>query len=280
MSPQQVQYCAPNIDIDVGNHYTCFEYKELVSIAKAFNKYIMKNKLCGTQVCVQRKPIEIVDSKKQLWTNIYNQLSPLCKYEHCWVDLAIIDSISDKQLRKKIRYFTFKPKMTETNDTWLNTTDINYVLQQYQDYDKSFKFLGALPSDFYKVTKVDYSKLFDYPKLGIVFNLDKHDDPGSHWTAFFIDHYKKSIEYFDSAGMPPNKRIKAFIKRLRSKYLYNYKYRENKMVHQKENSECGIYAIYYIIQRLLGFTFDEISSRVIPDKQMNKFRKYIFRPLV
>jgi Ulp1 protease family, C-terminal catalytic domain len=275
-----MQYCAPNLDhLDIKDHYTCFDHAELVSIAKAFNRYIRKNNVCSSpNVCVPRRPIEITSSKKELWNNIYKHLSPICKYEYCWVDLDIVDEIKDKKLRDKIRYFTFKPKTTETHDAWLNTSDINYVLRQYEIFDRSFKFLGALPSDFYKVTRVDYHKVFDFAKIAIVFNLDAHDEPGSHWTAFFIDHHSKSIEYFDSAGKRPNKRIKQFIDKIWTKYLGNYRFKLNKVVHQRENSECGIYAIYYIIQRLLGFTFEDISSNVISDKQINKFRKHIFRP--
>ena len=34
-----------------------------------------------------------------------------------------------------------------------------------------------------------------------VINLDKHDQPGSHWVAVYDDGEK--VEYFDSFGFPP-----------------------------------------------------------------------------
>ena len=315
-----MSYCSPSVDIS--DHYTCFEYDELIQIANAFNKYINANKICprrkhgvknndknkdknkdknsrvsrkssktkrggskhtnSVTECIVEKPITVSGKdKRELWYSIYNRLKYICSYEHCWVDLDFVDGISDRDLRERIRWFTFKPKMTRTNNSWLGTQDINNVLQQYQELDTSFKFLGALPSDFYKVTRVDYNKVFDHKRIGMVFNLDGHKQPGSHWVAFLIDNVSKTLEYYDSAGKLPNRNIQTFIDTV-NKYLqshnYNYTQHYNTKKHQFKNSECGVYAIYFIIQRLLGFDFNYITDRVILDKQMNAFRKVIFRP--
>ena len=213
-----MSYCAPSIDIK--DHYTCFEFHELKTIAKSFNDYIAKNKSCPVKrgsrkngiSCNPKRPIKIENkTKRELWFSIYNRLKYLCPYEYCWVDLDFINGLDDKDLQEKLQWFTFKPKMTRTQNAWLSTQDINNVLQQYQDIDPSFKFLGALPSDFYKVTRVDYSKIFDHKRIAIVFNLDEHDQPGSHWVAFLIDNKSKTLEYYDSAGKRPNRNIQSFI---------------------------------------------------------------------
>ena len=284
-----MSYCAPNVDIR--DHYTCFEFDELKSIAVAFNNYIAKNKKCPTRKgqkqksktkCEPNRKINIYNkTKRQLWNSIYRRLKYLCPYEYCWIDLDFINQIDDKNLKEKLTWFTFKPKMTRTKNAWLSTQDINNVLQQYQEIDPSFKFLGALPSDFYKVTRVDYNKIFDYKRIAIVFNLDGHKDPGSHWVAFLIDNTSKTLEYYDSAAQKPNKNIQVFIDTVKS-YIesqgYNYKLYYNTTKHQFQNNECGVYAIYFIIQRLIGFDFNHITKNVILDKQMNQFRNIIFRP--
>lgn len=268
--------CSPNIDVT--SHYTCFDIDELIQIANAFNQYIKDNRLCKKNKCVPTKLINIENkTKEKLWKSIYNRLNKICKYEWCWVDQDFIKGIPDKNLQEKIRYFTFKPKMDKNKYNWLSTKDINNVMQQYQEFDKSFKFLGALPCDFYKITKVNYDDIQNYKKIGIIFNLDTHNKGGSHWVAFLIDNKKKSIEYFDSTGNPPNLYIKQFIKFLKSEIIKDYNYFQNKYVHQKKNSECGVYSMYYIIQRLLGNDFNDITSHVINDNQMRIFRKYIFR---
>ena len=148
--------------------------------------------------------------------------------------------------------------------------DIDNVLQQYQDLDPTFKFLGALPSDFYRLTHVDYSRIFDHKRIGIVFNLDTHNEPGSHWVSFLIDNKKKTLEYYDSAGRIPNKNIQMFIDRV-DHYLkqYNlaYKTHYNTVKHQLQNNECGVYAIYFMIQRLLGKDFNEIIKNIELEKK-------------
>ena len=55
-----------------------------------------------------------------------------CKINDNWPEIK-------ENLREKIRLFTFKPKMTKTQYSWLSTMDINQVMQQYQEYDKNFK---------------------------------------------------------------------------------------------------------------------------------------------
>lgn len=274
--------CSPNIEIDISKHYTCFTYSELKEIALAFNIFIQTNKVCGIttdgDICIPRKLINISKkNKKELWESIYRRLKPICKYEYCWLDLDFISIIPDPYLKEKIEYFTFKPQIPSKKYSWLNTRDINNVLQQYQEVYDSFKFIGAVPSDFYKVTTVYYKDIFDYEKIGVVLNLDNHKQQGSHWVALLIDNKNKSIEYFDSAGKIPNRNIKIFINKL-SKYCKNYKIHINKIKHQYENNECGIYAIYFIIQRLKNNSFESICNSNIPDEKMNKFRNVIFRP--
>ena len=278
---QRVDFCSPNVSVE--NHWTCFELYELKEIALAFNIYIQRNKICNEQldICSPKKLIKINNkTKKQLWKSIYNSLELVCKYEHCWVDLDFVKKIDDKYLQDKIKYFTFKPKMNERSDKWLGTKDINNVLQQYQEFDHSFKFLGALPSDFYKVTKVKWKEIYNYKKIGIVFNLDGHRELGSHWVAFLIDNTNKTLEYYDSTGNLPNANIQKFINKiidfLKKDSKLQYITKINKIRHQYKNSECGIYSIHFIIQRLLGYTFEEITTTIIKDDDMKKFRSRIF----
>lgn len=267
--------CAPNIVKE--DSYTCFTLQELEEIALAFNIYIQTNNICNSDTCVPKRLIPIENmTKKELWNKINEALGVICGNEVCWIDQKFIKNIKDKYLRDKLLDFTFKPK-APGSDQWLSTSDINKVMEQFQEFDQSFKFLGALPCDFYLHTKVEYQKIKLYKKVGIVFNLDKHNQPGSHWVAFLIDNVSRSMEYFDSAGDKPNKCIKLFIDMLKKKWLMKYKYLVNKQIHQKQNSECGVYAMYFLIQRLLGNKFDDISNNIVRDKSMSMFRKYIYR---
>ena len=259
--------CAPN-NINTLDHWTCFSHSELVSIAIAFNEFSKKH---------DGRPIDISLPKKALWKEIYNRLLPVCKYEYCWVDLKFINLIKDKTLREHIKYFVFKPKMSKEANSWLNTEDINFVLSQYTAALSYFKFLGAQPSDFYKLLPFDIKQYTAQNFVGLVLNHDKHNQPGSHWVALLVNNVQKKIEYFDSVGAKPPRNICTFIKKLLI-HLKGYKYIRNKITHQLKNSECGVYSIYFIIRRILGDSFEELTQTIIRDDQMKTFRKYIFKP--
>jgi hypothetical protein len=301
--------CSPYVThgrkFSIDNHYTCFTKSELLSIINAFNKYIINKNLCaknelnGDTVCIKKLNLITINSHntiKELWDKIYNTLNPICKYEHCWVDLDFINKIKDKQLVDKLRYFTFKPKFYNGREEWLNTLDINYIMKQYEKTYPSFCYIGTEACDFYNFTNINYPKLFESNTVGIVFNLDKTGERGSHWTSLFIDNTNNTLYYFDSTGRDPNKYIHDFIKLYIKKYSkYSSKYTKeqqqqselenpqefivyvNKNVHQKGNTECGVYSIYFLIKKIK--TNDPINTIRITDDQMKLFRKYIFNRL-
>ena len=90
--------------------------------------------------------------------------------------------------------------------------------------------------------------------------------------------------YFDSFGSKPNKYIYKFIKEYIKYYIKGkndikdiniFNVYINRQVHQEENNECGMYAIYFIIKKLKDIN-KPINNRKIHDKEMSSFRKYIF----
>lgn len=279
-----IQYCAPNVNngLDINSHYTCFDEDELREIAKTYNSFIQKDNICHLNKCVTGSTIEDIEKKdrKQLWKDIYERLMVLCRYEWCWLNLDFINEIEDENMRNKIHYFTFKPKMTETRYAWLSNKDIDYVIKQYEKTNKNFKYIGAHPSDYFEITEWNISQFKNPQLIGIVFNLDTHKESGSHWVCFVVDNANKTMEYFDSAGQAPTKYIKVFIKKLlKSKEFKDYTFKRNKKVHQKENSECGVYCINFMIERLNGKSFEEISDNIIGDNLMNNMRDLFFRPI-
>jgi hypothetical protein len=47
--------------------------------------------------------------------------------------------------------------------------------------------------------------------------------------------------------------------------------------HQKSQTECGLYSLYFIRKRLVGTPYTFFQDYKIPDRQMIEFRKYVFR---
>lgn len=266
-------YCSPSKKPH-NNIHTCYDSDDIKALVVAFNKYIKKSKLCKEDKCISSKPININQSDKDLYHNLKNELKMLCEYDFCWLDLDFIRHIDDKNLRDSLLYFTFRPKGLKSKRTWFNTHNINQIMEQYQDlYKESFKFLGAQPSDFSKISYIDWKEIKRIPCVGIIFNTDPHNLPGKHWLSVFIDNKNKTVDYFDSLGKLPNKNISSFLK-----HFKKYKFTFNKKPHQKGGSNCGVYSCYFIIQRLEGKTFEEITQKLIPDKLMTDYRNILFRP--
>ncbi|MHB8736931.1 MAG: Ulp1 family isopeptidase, partial [Terriglobales bacterium] len=49
------------------------------------------------------------------------------------------------------------------------------------------------------------------------------------------------------------------------------------MPHQNLDTECGLYALYYIRRRLEGVPYTFFEKQRIPDEAMTEFRKHVFR---
>lgn len=266
-------YCSPS---KKPNHKlnTCYDSTDIIQLVNAFNKYILHSPICKNSICINPTPINTNQNTNNLYKELTRRLKHLCRQDFCWLDLKFIKEIKDKNLRDTILYFTFKPKQLTTKKTWFNTININEIMEQYQDlYKDIFKFLGAQPSDFTKIIKLNWKEIKNYSYIGIIFNTDPHNLPGTHWIAIFIDNNKKYLDYFDSLGQLPNKNIASFLK-----HFKNYTFTFNKKIHQKGGSNCGAYSCYFIIQRLKGKSFDDINKKLISDKKMTGYRNHLFRP--
>ena len=183
-------------------------------------------------------------------------------------------------------------------------------MEQYEQTPeyKHFEFIGPTPIDFDVVlkdhhqTRCVYNELchFDLNKLvhqgktkiGIIFNLDKHDQSGSHWVSLFIDVPGKFIFYFDSAGPRCPKPIRELVRRIQTQATqmgHNFRFYQNSpKVHQHSNTECGVYSLFFIITMLTDKTkyqkhpltlkdkFDLFKKHRIPDKYIQRYRHIYF----
>jgi len=260
--------CAP---ANKSKDHTCYSKDQLIKIASSLNQ--KKN-----------AKISLKKSKNMLWESIRKTLFPVCTTEWCWLDH--IDT--DKQMKES----TFRPEMpvewVKNKYEWLSTTDIQEVMVQYQKQYENFRFFGPVPVDcpkdiYCELTDLDIkglkSKGVDY--IGVIFNLDRHDQSGSHWVALYINIPKSLITYYDSTASEPPEDIKYFINmvgiklnKLNGKNIYEY----NKKRHQYGGSECGMYSMNFIIESLKGKTIKDFENKVITDREVNILRNYLYRP--
>jgi len=241
--------------------------------------------------------IKLNCSEKKLHTNISNEIKKIsnCKKELCWNNIQCIKNNLNHQENKDF-INSFKPVMPKdwykNPNTWLNTTNIDNVMEQYEKkYDK-FKYLGTSSIDFNlkedgkcivhdELCKIDVLDLMqDYDSLGLVLNTDKHNERGEHWFSIFIDLKGKNrniptIYYFDSAKSEPTEEIVQFVNKLKGQYgRLDFLY--NDIKHQYGNTECGIYALHFLTEMLKGRKFKNYLKRKLNDKQIEKYRKKFF----
>jgi hypothetical protein len=232
---------------------------------------------------------------KSIWDFLSSHMADTCERESCWLKKNWIN----QKLPKNVIDNTFAPEQPKSwkrkPTEWLTSIDILDVMKQYEKTYKNFEFMGPSPIDFdthklygecvwEELCKISLKELLSKgkDKIGIVFNTDKHTEPGSHWVAMFIDCKKKSIYYFDSYADDAPKEIKTLGKRLQKQSEAlgkRYKYIENRKRHQWSNSECGMYCLFFIIELLKGRSFNKIETKRIDDKFMKKLRNIYFNKI-
>jgi len=119
-------------------------------------------------------------------------------------------------------------------------------------------------------------------KIGIVFNTDVSTGPGQHWIALFAnvgpEYEYPRITYFDSYSHKPEIEIQTLMNRWKEQWdetKINSKPTEltyNKIRHQYEDSECGMYCLYFHWCCLTNIPLEER----VPDKVVRAFRKMLF----
>lgn len=290
--------CAPNKKY---SDCSCFEHDELIKIAVSYNEHFPE------------KQFKIPKTKCELVEILQKKLEKKCDNQVCWLKQRFIKSIQDQNIKQ-----TFRPIGPSKKNEWLSTTDIDKVMEQYHSVYQDFLYLGTFPSDFMELDilgmkNLDFDDLINKGKtrLGMVINLDEHNQSGSHWVALFVNlkkiKNKYQIYYFDSFGGGPLKKIKYFINMV-VKYLIKKEYnvdipikylkqafekknklskniqhklnildmKYNTIQHQIKNSECGVYSMNFILRLLKGETFEDITNNVTRDDKMEICREVYF----
>jgi len=193
-----------------------------------------------------------------------------------------------------------KPKAPDSwknnPEEWLSSEDIEHIEAQYEKLFKKYDYVGTFPIDFDKkdqtgkclVSALCSMNLRDlykkgHTQIGIVFNTDVSTGPGIHWVALFCDigpeFEEPRITYFDSYGQKPEKEIKVLMQRWKEQWAdvgvhtKPMKVTYSKTRHQYEDSECGMYCLYFHFCCLLGIPMEER----VPDPVIRGLRGMLFR---
>lgn len=269
--------CAPATE----ESFTCFTKRSLINIIKSWNDYYKNNKI----------DIKKSDTKKVLWSKLNEKLHNKCSNDYCWTEQEFLSE--SKNNLQKTYFRPKKPKEWHSNEReWLNTYDINKVMKQYEKKYDNFHFIGAVPMDFDKklsfgscvideLCEINLKQLLNKGKckLGIILNLDNHDQGGSHWVSLFCDFDSDNIYYFDSYGYKESKEIRNLMNKLQEQgkeLNKDIKIHINNNRHQYKESECGVYSINFIERLLENEPFENISNNITRDDEMFNNRERYF----
>lgn len=265
---------------DKVSNESCLTKPLLLDLRDEYNKDHPTNKI------VDDKPIII-------WHELKTRMSE-CADDRCLLT-EIDDAAKRKQWKQKLFAPEHPPDWLKDPKEWLSNHDIDSVMPQYEEKYANFKYLGTTSIDYdYKYSDgeciEDRLCLFDLEKeikagkcrFASVFNLDKHTKGGSHWVTLYFDTEFTTIVFFDSARGRVPKQIRKFIKRvmrqglqMKPKIVFDFK--TAKSSHQRGDAECGVYAIYFIVEMLNDHrNLGRFINGKILDRDMNQERFNIF----
>jgi hypothetical protein len=274
--------CAPGLTFDAGS---CVKLKLLISLVNAHNK---DNKDMPENQIVTYPNYEMINPRKykKYLVKEMNNLTHGKSHKN-WAEYSFVEKMDELE-KEELKKHTFRPSGPKGKFEWLNTLHIDDVMKQYEGKYTDFKFLGTIPMDFDSLPRLgiknlNYANLIKEgkTKLGVVFNLDDHDESGSHWVAMYTNLKEGEIFYFDSFGVEPEPRVQTLMQRIEKfcqvgmgikKLRLDY----NKVQHQQQNSECGVYSINFLVRMLKGEGFDNICESAVRDKKINKCRNIYF----
>ena len=184
----------------------------------------------------------------------------------------------------------FKPVGPRDTTALLSNFDIDGVLKRWA---RQFSYFYHIPFammdlDSWELGRANLGSIFarrGVSCVGCVVNTDTSRGPGKHWVSVFVDARPQTwtVEYFNSAGNPPPKPMAIWMEKARAQLAAARETGEVETVavtdvdHQESQTECGIYALYFIRRRLEGTPYDFFCDRIVPDAAMTAFRAHLFR---
>lgn len=164
---------------------------------------------------------------------------------------------------------------------WLSNRDIENVMRQYEAMVPDFEFVGVFPMDFAAPADgtADSKRRrpercvsqamcdFSLPGLlarrkrhaGIVLNLDRHDQRGSHWVCLYVGAdpagTNYGVYYYDSVARRAPPEVRAFMagvaRQARAlpgsrQQARRFASAVNTVRRQYQNTECGIFAMFFL----------------------------------
>lgn len=203
--------------------------------------------------------------------------------------MNVVGSSGARQLVSKY----FKPSGPSNSTDSITNFNIMDCLKQWEvrstEFGSNFKDMKYQMMDFKTTGKelydLDIGQLVKdgYDCFGVILNTDFSTGRGKHWVCVFGDMRQEpwTLEYFNSSGNPPTPQVIDWFEKMRiethmkhNKNL-NIIYANNIRL-QYSKTECGMWCLVYILNRIRGRPFNRFEIEGISDDEMYRCRKFIF----
>ena len=276
---------------------TCLTEKEIRDVAKWYNARVRKS----TEPLIKGTVVSILDE-------LHRRLGTTHGEEYAWINCGVVPTTSEIGARLKQAFRPMMPRSWIANDrTWLSNFDIEKVMSQYEEATSDFWMVGVFPMDFAHVLddgrcvsmemcglSVREMRTRGKTQAGIVLNLDKHDQDGSHWVACYIDILPTSPNYgffyYDSVAKPAPPEVADFAFKIKKekereddgahkKQQRAFRFAQNTERRQFQNTECGIFTMFFLVCCLSrDIDFETICREMGNDDDLHTLRSIFFRP--
>lgn len=286
--PTQISECSLDVDGSV-----CSDTSLVIEIDKVLDINIAAVPIAQLNNDTAK---QVIDVAKRL-TN--------CDSEKCVLNSSAIQNKVNRDVLRKSQK-RFKPSGPHNSTKLLSNFNIDNVLGNFVEIKKhhGFYHMNFQMMDFNGSDKWPPSELATvnickdvieggYNCMGVVMNTDTRSGNGKHWFALFCDFRRSggksdpyTIEYFNSSGNPPQRPVHEWlVKTVECIGEYQFTSGAQKrhavyvitstLQHQKSQTECGPYSLYFIWSRLNKEPTSSFSN-IIPDGKMMAFRKHLF----
>jgi len=138
-----------------------------------------------------------------------------------------------------------KPMISCGLDGWLDGEDINTAITYYRRLEKMrLTYLYAHQAPRKRDINHYVTLLQKHRFAGIVFNTSRTSRGGTHWVS--VKRVRNRITYFDPKGDPPSTTMRTILQDTKFEASYNnHRY-------QHGTTECGIYAVAFLLGHTLG----------------------------
>lgn len=260
---------------------TCYSNESLIYMRDNWNRRHKDQKI-------------LTDNKREIWSELKRYLRDTCNNERCWMRQKFIKN----DLNPELLNYTFAPSAPKSwvknPNTWLSSVDLSKVMKQYEKRYDNYDFIGPSPIDYDVIDSYGervWDELYNFDidkqlkrgkdKIGIIFNTDEHTKGGAHWISLFINLKSGKMYFFDSVGDKAPSNVMKFCNGLKKsanelnmgEFIFHETHPHS---HQKKDTECGIYSLYFLGKMLENEDYDYFKTRKISDEDISKFRKYFF----